>query len=126
MSFYVSGLYINSKLSFIGPLRFAVDTWKLTILIPETSLFPTTLTVTYETLPKLGSLMWYESDGKCFAFTGGCTIGNRGLLPCQDAPKCLSTYPLPSHLFLYFNLFMTFDFVSHIRPLYVFLKACHV
>eukprot|EP00026_Physarum_polycephalum_P003780 Phypoly_transcript_03794.p1 GENE.Phypoly_transcript_03794~~Phypoly_transcript_03794.p1 ORF type:complete len:705 (+),score=81.51 Phypoly_transcript_03794:151-2265(+) len=75
-----------------GPLHFAVDAWKITILIPETSPFPHTLTIAYETMPKLGSLMWYENGGKCFAFTGGCTIGNRGLFPCQDAPKCLSTY----------------------------------
>lgn len=55
--------------------------------------------------------MWYEKEKEkegekekkeekegeeesIFTFTGGCAIGNRALFPCQDAPRCLSTYPL--------------------------------
>jgi aminopeptidase N len=76
-------------------LDFSVDIWKINISIPQDGPFPTRINIEYETTPRPGSLLWWDSaEYGAVAFTNGSPISNRSLLPCQDAPKCMSSYPL--------------------------------
>ena len=85
----------DSSLYFVSLLSHKLTPWVLTIRANVPGPPPSLIRVSYSTLPSSRSLLWRKDcTGELGVHTAAGAVNNRGLLPCQDLPRALTTWDL--------------------------------
>lgn len=76
------------------PAEFTTTPYSVTVLRPPgAERFPEYVVIRFSTTPEGLSVLWRNdaAENPC-VFTGSCSLNNRSILPCQDAPEATTTY----------------------------------
>ena len=76
------------------PAEYVTTPYSVTVMRPPgATQFPERVVVRFSTTPEGLSVIWRrDADANPCVFTGCCSLNNRSIMPCQDAPAAAVTY----------------------------------